>query len=138
MVTSDWAALIAAVENLTIRVAALESLLEGRSQYLRSAFFQKYFGVDLLPSFRLIHSLIAVACAKLGKAVMCHRRKQEVCLLHSCMLCAIGSSYIQCPVQWESIRQPQRAAGVLLIVRSSLAWVHYTPQHCALPKLIAW
>ncbi|EIE18909.1 hypothetical protein COCSUDRAFT_59833 [Coccomyxa subellipsoidea C-169] len=78
MVTSDWAALIAAVENLTIRVAALESLLEGRSQYLRSAFFQKYFGVDLLPSFRLIHSLIAVACAKLGKAVMCHRRKQEV------------------------------------------------------------
>ena len=84
MVGKDWGALIAAVEILIIRVAALESLLEGKSQYLRSAFFQKYFGVDLLPNFRLIHSLIAVACAKLGNAVMCHRRKQEVCHL-TCM-----------------------------------------------------
>ena len=50
----DWAPLIGAVEDLVIRVSALESLLEGRAQHLRSAFFTKFFGVDLLPSFRQV------------------------------------------------------------------------------------
>lgn len=85
----DWAALIAAVETLQIRVCALESLLEGRSQHLRSAYFQKYFGVDMLPSFRLIHALIAIACAKLGRAVLCHSKKQEVPpICHHVLPCA--------------------------------------------------
>ncbi len=89
IVGPDWGALIAAVETLVIRVAALESLLEGRSQYLRSAFFRKYFGVDMLPSFRMIHSLIAVACAKLGAAVRCHHGKQEVCAPGVAAICAM-------------------------------------------------
>lgn len=46
-----------AVEALTLRVSALESLLEGRAQHLRSAFFSKYFGVDLMPSFRQARAL---------------------------------------------------------------------------------
>lgn len=37
-----------------MRVSALESLLEGRVQYLRSAFFTKFFGVDLLPDLRQV------------------------------------------------------------------------------------
>ena len=52
----DWAALISAVDDLLMRVSALESLLEGRAQHLRSAFFTRFFGVDLLPSFRQVSS----------------------------------------------------------------------------------
>ena len=52
----DWAALILAVDDLLMRVSALESLLEGRAQHLRSAFFTRFFGVDLLPSFRQVSS----------------------------------------------------------------------------------
>lgn len=74
----DWAALITAAENLLMRAAALESLLEGRSQHLRSAFFAKYFGVDLLPNFRTVYGLIAVACAKLAGAVHVHKKSTEV------------------------------------------------------------
>ena len=54
IVAEDWAPLIGAVDNLVIRVSVLESLLEGRGQHLRSAFFTKFFGVDLLPSFRQV------------------------------------------------------------------------------------
>ena len=54
LVIADWAALIGAVESLILRVSSLESLLEGRSQHLRSAFFRKYFGMDLMPNFRQV------------------------------------------------------------------------------------
>jgi hypothetical protein len=76
--TAKWAALIGALESLGMRVSALESLLEGRSQLLRSAFFAKYFGVDLLPNFRVVYGLIAVACAKLACAVRKHQKNTEV------------------------------------------------------------
>ena len=54
VVAEDWAPLIGAVDDLVVRVSALESLLEGRAQHLRSAFFTKFFGLDLLPSFRQV------------------------------------------------------------------------------------
>ena len=58
IVVKDWAALIGAVEELIMRVSALESLLEGRSQHLRSAFFTKFFGVDLLPDLRQVPPIL--------------------------------------------------------------------------------
>lgn len=54
IVAKDWGPLIGAVEELFVRVSALETLLEGRSQHLRSAFFARFFGVDLLPSLRQV------------------------------------------------------------------------------------
>ena len=54
IVPKEWAALIGAVDELIMRVSALESLLEGRSQHLRSAFFSRFFGMDLLPDFRQV------------------------------------------------------------------------------------
>ena len=54
IVPKDWAALVGAVDELIMRVSALESLLEGRAQYLRSAFFTRFFGVDLLPDLRQV------------------------------------------------------------------------------------
>jgi hypothetical protein len=56
----DWAALISAVDDLLMRVSALESLLEGRAHHLRSAFFTRFFGVDLLPSFRQVSSHVVI------------------------------------------------------------------------------
>ena len=58
----DWAPLIGAVDDLVVRVSALESLLEGRAQHLRSAFFTKFFGLDLLPSFRQVRDSTQPAC----------------------------------------------------------------------------
>ncbi|CAL5226722.1 g9574 [Coccomyxa viridis] len=78
IVPKDWAALVGAVDELIMRVSALESLLEGRAQYLRSAFFTRFFGVDLLPDLRQVYALIAVACAKLGQAVLKHSSRSEV------------------------------------------------------------
>ena len=54
MKAEDWGALIGAVDDLVMRISALESLLEGRAQHLRSAFFTRFFGMDLLPSFRQV------------------------------------------------------------------------------------
>ena len=58
----DWAPLIGTVEDLVVRVSALESLLEGRAQHLRSAFFTKFFGLDLLPSFRQVGHNMQPGC----------------------------------------------------------------------------
>lgn len=80
-----------------MRAAALESLLEGRSQHLRSAFFAKYFGVDLLPNFRIVYGLIAVACAKLAWAVQAHRKNTEVSGASlSASLCLSGGNMHTC------------------------------------------
>ncbi|CAL8463925.1 g3460 [Coccomyxa elongata] len=121
IVGPDWGALIAAVETLVIRVAALESLLEGRSQYLRSAFFRKYFGVDMLPSFRMIHGLIAVACAKLGAAVRCHHGKQEVRLKvifgnQWSLVRKVLTADIEMALDnyWERVRQEEKEEGVTI------------------------
>ena len=67
IVPKDWAALAGAVDELIMRVSALESLLEGRAQYLRSAFFTKFFGVDLLPDLRQVptqrlHLGLSISC----------------------------------------------------------------------------
>ena len=66
----DWAPLIGAVEDLVVRVSALESLLEGRAQHLRSAFFTKFFGLDLLPSFRQVRAQHAASMRLLHRPCM--------------------------------------------------------------------
>ena len=62
VVADDWAPLIGAVDDLVVRVSAMESLLEGRAQHLRSAFFTKFFGLDLLPSFRQVRHNTQSGC----------------------------------------------------------------------------
>ena len=81
MVPKEWAALIGAVDELIMRVSALESLLEGRSQHLRSAFFTRFFGIDMLPNFR------------------------QVCKSCSCCLCASAITLPTLPVQhWQCLQ----------------------------------
>ncbi|DBA72154.1 TPA: hypothetical protein ACH3X2_010874 [Trebouxia sp. C0005] len=75
---SEWRPALRALEALITKVAALESLLEGRGEsLLHDGRLQEVLGHDVLPVMRLLHAHMAAACAHLAKLLRAHRGHQK-------------------------------------------------------------